>query len=92
MPLNTFKIKPGFDKQNSEVGAVARWVGGDNIRFRYGLSEKVGGWSALGSTTLSGVSRKLFPFRGNDGNKYLAIGMDKFLLIYFEDNFYDITP
>ena len=92
MPLNTFQIKPGFDKQNSEVGAVARWVSGDNIRFRYGLSEKVGGWSALGSTTLSGVSRKLFPFRDNDGNKYLAIGMDKFLLIYFEDNFYDITP
>ena len=92
MPLNTFQIKPGFDKQNSEAGAVARWVGGDNVRFRYGLSEKVGGWSALGSTTLNGVSRKLFPFRDNDGNKYLAIGMDKFLLIYFEDNFYDITP
>lgn len=49
--------------------------------------QKSWGWSALGSTTLNGVSRKLFPFRDNDGNKYLAIGMDKFLLIYFEDNF-----
>ena len=92
MPLNQFVVKPGYDKQNSEVGAVARWIDGNNVRFRYGLPEKVGGWAAKGSTTLNAVSRKLFPFRDNSGNKYLAIGMDKFLLIYFEGNFYDITP
>jgi len=92
MPLSKWQIKPGFDKQNSEVGAVARYVGGDNVRFRYSLPEKVGGWKAEGGESISSVSRRLHPFRGNDGNKYLAIGTDKFLLIYYEDNFYDITP
>jgi len=92
VPLSKWQIKPGFDKQNSEVGAVARYVGGDNVRFRYTLPEKVGGWKAEGGESISSVSRRLHPFRGNDGNKYLAIGTDKFLLIYYEDNFYDITP
>lgn len=92
MPLSKWQIKPGFDKQNSEVGAVARYVGGDNVRFRYTLPEKVGGWKAEGGESISSVSRRLHPFRGNDGNQYLAIGTDKFLLIYYEDNFYDITP
>ena len=92
MPLNTFKVKPGFDKQNTEAGAVARWVSGDNVRFRYGLPQKVGGWKALGSTTLNAVSRKLYSFRDNIGGNYLAIGMDKFLLIYYEGSYYDITP
>jgi len=92
VPLSKWQIKPGFDKQNSEVGAVARYVGGDNVRFRYTLPEKVGGWKAEGGESISSVSRKLHAFRGNDGNKYLAIGTDKFLLIYYEDNFYDITP
>jgi len=92
VPLSKWQIKPGFDKQNSEVGAVARYVGGDNVRFRYSLPEKVGGWKAKGDESISSVSRKLHPFRGNDGNQYLAIGTDKFLLIYYEDNFYDITP
>ena len=73
MPLNTFKVKPGFDKQNTEAGAVARWVSGDNVRFRYGLPQKVGGWKALGSTTLNAVSRKLYSFRDNIGGNYLAI-------------------
>tara|TARA_R100001082_G_scaffold47769_1_gene25564 strand:+ start:4811 stop:6778 length:1968 start_codon:yes stop_codon:yes gene_type:complete len=92
VPLNTFKVKPGFDKQNTEAGAVARWVSGDNVRFRYGLPQKVGGWKALGSTTLNAVSRKLYSFRDNIGGNYLAIGMDKFLLIYYEGSYYDITP
>ena len=41
MPLSKWQIKPGFDKQNSEVGAVARYIGGDNVRFRYSLLEKI---------------------------------------------------
>ena len=68
MPLSKWQIKPGFDKQNSEVGAVARYVGGDNVRFRYTLPEKVGGWKAEGGESISSVSRRLHAFRGNDGN------------------------
>ena len=92
MPLVDFKLLPGIDKQQTQVGADRRWVDSDNVRFRYGLPEKVGGWSSLLTDTIVGVARAQHAFVDLDGNRYVAIGTDKFLLIYFEGTLYDITP
>ncbi len=92
MALIDFKVLPGIDKQDTESGAENRWVDCDNTRFRYGLPEKVGGWSSLVSDSIVSVARREFAFVDLDGNKYVAIGTDKFLLIYFEGQLYDITP
>jgi len=92
MALTTIKIFPGVDKQDTNVGALARWTDSDNARFRYGTPEKVGGWSSLLTDTLVGAARKLFAFVDLEGNRYTALGTDKFLLIYFEGQIYDITP
>ena len=92
MALIDFNIKPGIDKQDTEVGAENRWVDSDNSRFRYGLPEKVGGWSSLISDSIVGVSRKLHAFVDLNGNRYVTIGTDKFLLLYFEGQLFDITP
>ncbi len=92
MALVDFKLLPGIDKQQTQVGADRRWVDSDNVRFRYGLPEKVGGWSSLLTDTIVGVARAQHAFVDLDGNRYVAIGTDKFLLIYFEGTLYDITP
>ena len=92
MPLTKIKFAPGIDKQDTSVGAEGRWVDSDNVRFRYGLPEKVGGWASLVTDTIVGVARRQFAFVDLDGNRYVAIGTDKFLLIYFEGQLYDITP
>jgi len=92
MALIDFKLLPGIDKQNTDSGAEYRWVDCDNVRFRYGLPEKVGGWASLITDTIAGVARRQFAFVDLDGNRYVAIGTDKFLLIYFEGQLYDITP
>ena len=92
MALTSIKFLPGVDKQDTAVGANGRWVDSDNARFRYGLPEKVGGWASLLSSTVHGVARKIHAFVDTDGNRYVAIGTDKFLLIYFEGKLYDITP
>ena len=92
MPLVQYGFKPGIDKQNTAVGAEQRWVDSDNVRFRYGLPEKVGGWTSLVTDSIVGVSRKLHAFVDLDGNRYVAIGTDKFLLLYFEGQLFDITP
>ncbi len=92
MALIDFKFKPGIDKQSTEAGAEQRWVDSDNVRFRYGLPEKVGGWSSLVTDSIVGVARKLHSFVDLEGNRYVAIGTDKFLLIYFEGRLYDVTP
>ena len=92
MALVDFKLLPGIDKQQTQVGAERRWVDSDNVRFRYGLPEKIGGWSSLLTDTIVGVARAQHSFVDLDGNRYVAIGTDKFLLIYFEGQLYDITP
>ena len=92
MALSEIKFAPGIDKQDTSVGAFGRWVDSDNTRFRYGLPEKVGGWSSLLNETIVGISRKMLPFVDQSGNRYVAIGTDKFLLIYFEGQLFDITP
>jgi len=92
MALTKIKFAPGIDKQDTAVGAEGRWVDSDNVRFRYGLPEKVGGWQSLINDTIVGVARKMLPFVDNDGNRYVAIGTDKFLLVYFEGQLFDITP
>ena len=90
--LTKIKFAPGIDKQDTAVGAEGRWVDSDNVRFRYGLPETVGGWQSLLTDSIVGVARKQHAFVDNKGNRYVAIGTDKFLLIYFEGQLFDITP
>jgi hypothetical protein len=92
MALIDFKFLPGIDKQDTTSGAEQRWVDSDNVRFRYGLPEKVSGWASLVTNTIVGVARREFAFVDLSGNRYVAIGTDKFLIIYFEGQLYDITP
>ena len=92
MALLDFTFFPGIDKQNTTVGAEQRWVDCNNVRFRYMLPEKVGGWSSLITDTIVGVASREFAFVDLVGNRYVGIGTDKFLLIYFEGQLYDVTP
>ena len=92
MPLAKYKIAPGFDKQSTPADAEGRWVDGDNVRFRYGEPEKIGGWEALVNQKLVGSARGQHVWADTSGKRYAAIGTDKVLIIYFGGAFYDITP
>ena len=92
MALLDFKILPGVDKQNTTKGAENRWVDSNNVRFRYGLPEKTGGWASLLTDSIVGVVRSQHPFLDITGNRYIALGTDKFLLLYFEGQLFDISP
>jgi len=90
--LTKITLKPGLDKQSSDTGAEGRWVNGDYMRFRYSYPEKIGGWSQLTASNLVGAGRDQHAWVDNAGNKYVAIGTNKMLYIYFEGAVYDITP
>jgi len=92
MPLKKIPVAPGFDKQDTASQAEGRWIDGDNVRFRYGNPEKIGGWSEILADTLVGAARNQWIWADLDGNRYAAIGTNKVLVIYFEGAFYDITP
>jgi hypothetical protein len=92
MPLTNVQITPGFNKQVTSTGAQGQWTDGDFVRFRYGLPEKIGGWSQITNKTLVGAVREQLVWADLDGRKYAALGTNKVLLIYYEGGFYDITP
>jgi hypothetical protein len=90
--LQKIQFKPGFNKQATETGAEGQWVDGDNVRFRYGQPEKIGGWQQLVDETLAGPVRAQHTWTDLNGRKYAALGTSKVLIIYYEGGFYDITP
>ena len=79
---------------STDSGAESQWVDGDFVRFRYGLPEKIGGWSQLtnSNNTLPGVARAQHAWTSIAGEKYVAIGTSQGLFLYYEQEFYDITP
>ena len=92
MPLTNVIIQPGFNKQVTATGAEGQWIDGDFVRFRYGLPEKIGGWEQLVDGTLVGAAREQFIWADLDGRRYIAIGTNRLLVVYYEGAFYDITP
>jgi hypothetical protein len=92
MPLQKIQFKPGFNKQQTATGAEGQWIDGDNIRFRYGEPQKIGGFQQLVDDTLAGPARDQHTWTALDGKKYAAIGTSKILAIYYEQEFFDITP
>ena len=90
--LQKIQFKPGFNKQATETGAEGQWVDGDNVRFRYGQPEKIGGWQELVNNTIAGPVRDQHTWTDLTGKKYAALGTSKVLVIYYEGAFYDITP
>ena len=92
MTLTKIQLKPGIQKQTSSLGASGGFTDGDNIRFRYGLPEKIGGWEQTQDYKLIGVARDAHHWVALDGTRLSAIGTDKKLYIFADDIFYDITP
>jgi len=90
--LQKIGFQPGFNKQITETTAEGQWVGGDNVRFRYGTPEKIGGWSQLGENKLTGAARALHHIVNRSGNKYAIIGTNRILYAYTGGVFYDIHP
>jgi hypothetical protein len=91
MPLQKIQFKPGFNKQQTATGAEGQWIDGDFVRFRYGEPEKVGGFQQL-VLNLAGPARDQHTWTALDGKKYAAIRHSKLLIIYYEGQFFDITP
>src|SRR5210317_1928886 len=90
--LQKIGFQPGFNKQITETTAEGQWVDGDNVRFRYGTPEKIGGWSQLGESKLTGAARALHHLVNRSGNKFAIIGTNRILYAYTGGVFYDIHP
>jgi len=90
--LQKVKFAPGFNKQVTSTGGESQWVNGDNVRFRYGTPEKIGGWSQLGSVQITGRATAIHHFVNTSGIKYAVLGTNRILYAYSGGIFYDIHP
>jgi len=90
--LQKIGFQPGINKQLTPTGAEGQWVDCDNVRFRYGTPEKIGGWKQLGESNLTGAGRGLHHFVNSLGRRYAIIGTNRILYAYSGGVFYDIHP
>ena len=90
--LQKIGFQPGINKQVTETGAESQWVDCDNVRFRYGSPEKIGGWKQLGDSNLTGAGRGLHHFVNSLARKYAIIGTNRILYAFSGGVYYDIHP
>jgi len=104
MPLVKFQFKPGINKEITTLAGKGGWYSCNNVRFRSGYPEKLGGWVLdSGATTGAykpgagnywGIAKSLFDWSALNGTNYLGVGTNLKYLIQPGNggNFSDITP
>jgi hypothetical protein len=93
--LQKIGFQPGINKQITPTGAEGQWIDCDNVRFRYGTPEKIGGWNQLGGSganELTGAGRGMHHFINSLSRKYSIIGTNRILYAFSGGVFYDIHP
>ena len=92
--LQKIGFQPGINKQITPTGAEGQWVDCDNVRFRYGTPEKIGGWNQLGNVNeneLTGAGRGLHHFVNSLGRRYAIIGTNRILYAFSGDPYLNLT-
>ena len=72
MPLKKVTFKSGVNRENTRYTNEGGWFESDNIRFRQGSPEKIGGWLKASADAFLGIARALHQWVSLGGTKYLA--------------------
>jgi hypothetical protein len=104
MPIQKLQLRPGVNRESTTYANEGGYYASNKIRFRSGMPEKIGGWTADTGTNLStlkpttgkiwGVCRALWNWINLSGYNLLALGTN--LKYYIQSGtsgfYYDVTP
>jgi hypothetical protein len=95
------QFAPGLYTNETDRGAMNRWIRGDNTRWSEELPEKIGGYELTDLlsqedqetvTTYAGKSRSTWEWDSLDGETWIALGTACKLYLINRGVLYDITP
>jgi len=95
MPLQKLQFRPGLNREGTDYSNEGGWYDGNNIRFRSGFPEKIGGWSQVSTSQYNGVARSIWIWADADagaGNVYTGVGTNSKYYILYGGTYNDITP
>ena len=92
MPLQKVLLKPGVNRENTRYTTEGGWYECNNVRFRQGNPEIIGGWTPFTLNTFLGVCRSLWNWATLGSVNLIGVGTN--LKFYIEEGgfFNDVTP
>jgi len=93
MPITKVQFRPGINKEVTVYANEGGWVSCNNVRFRSGYPEKIGGWSNYSpGNTFFGVARSLYTWADYNTDILTAFGTNQRYYVEFNGTYNDITP
>ena len=90
--LQKIVIKPGVNRENTRYTNEGGYYESDNVRFRQGTPEKIGGWVRISAATFLGVCRSLWNWVTFGYQNLIGVGTNLKFYILNGGAYNDITP
>jgi len=92
VPLQYLQFRPGVSRESTDLANSGGWYACDKIRFRSGMPEKLGGWTAASSLTFLGTCKHIVEWVTLAGFYVLGLGTNLKYYAYVGGTYFDITP
>jgi len=94
VPLQKLQFRPGVNREGTTLANEGGWFESDNVRFRSGYPEKIGGWTVIDGSynTFVGVCRSLWNWATLNNFVLLGVGTNLKFYIAWGGQYFDITP
>lgn len=86
------QISPGLVSDETTYSTPGNWADGDNVRFRLGRPESIGGWESYHANLITGVCRSMVAWIDKLSQVNVAFGTHSGLYVIKSGGLYDITP
>jgi len=85
-------FQQGIRRESTQYAETNSWYDANNVRFRAGRPENIGGYAAKVSASFNGSGRDLITWTDNNQFKRAMFGTAQMLYEHSGDQIFDITP